>query len=72
VRQNKKKAQMRASPDYVRLENQEYVLYPPLFLLSLFISIFVFREVGIKKPMLNVCRWLDLTDRENPEFVYTL
>jgi ACS family allantoate permease-like MFS transporter len=39
VAQNKKKAQIRAAPGYVRVENQE---------------------------------WLDLTDRENPEFVYTL
>ncbi|KAF2794587.1 MFS general substrate transporter [Melanomma pulvis-pyrius CBS 109.77] len=39
VWQNKKKAQIRAGPEYVKLENQE---------------------------------WLDLTDRENPEFVYTL
>ncbi|KAF2705214.1 MFS general substrate transporter [Pleomassaria siparia CBS 279.74] len=39
VWQNKKKAQIRASPEYIKLENQE---------------------------------WLDLTDRENPEFVYTL
>ncbi|KAH0155199.1 putative MFS allantoate transporter, partial [Aureobasidium melanogenum] len=38
-RQNKKRAAIRASPSYVKLENQE---------------------------------WLDLTDRENPEFVYTL
>jgi MFS transporter, ACS family, allantoate permease len=38
-RQNKKKAQIRAQPGYVKLENQEF---------------------------------LDLTDRENPEFVYTL
>lgn len=37
--QNKKRAAIRASPSYVRLENQE---------------------------------WLDLTDRENPEFIYTL
>lgn len=37
--QNSKKAKIRASPDYVKLENQE---------------------------------WLDLTDRENPEFVYTV
>ncbi|KAL8933976.1 MAG: hypothetical protein Q9216_006129 [Gyalolechia sp. 2 TL-2023] len=37
--QNKKKAAIRAKPDYLKLENQE---------------------------------WLDLTDRENPEFVYTL
>ncbi|KAH0170614.1 putative MFS allantoate transporter, partial [Aureobasidium melanogenum] len=37
--QNKKRAAIRASPSYVKLENQE---------------------------------WLDLTDRENPEFVYTL
>lgn len=37
--QNKKKAAIRASPDYMKLENQE---------------------------------WLDLTDKENPEFVYTL
>lgn len=37
--QNKKKEEVRSRPDYVRLENQE---------------------------------WLDLTDRENPEFVYTL
>ncbi|KAF2197459.1 membrane transporter [Delitschia confertaspora ATCC 74209] len=39
VRQNKKKAAIRASEGYVKLENQE---------------------------------WLDLTDKENPEFVYTL
>ena len=39
VRQNKKKAEIRAAPGYVKLENQE---------------------------------WLDLTDRENPEFIYTL
>lgn len=39
VRQNTRKAQMRAAPEYVKLENQE---------------------------------WLDLTDKENPEFVYTL
>ena len=39
VRQNKKKALIRAAPDYIKLENQE---------------------------------WLDLTDRENPEFIYTL
>ncbi|KAI4715698.1 putative MFS allantoate transporter [Aureobasidium sp. EXF-10727] len=38
-RQNKKRAAIRASESYVKLENQE---------------------------------WLDLTDRENPEFVYTL
>jgi len=38
-RQNAKKALLRAEPEYVKLENQE---------------------------------WLDLTDRENPEFVYTL
>ncbi|KAI4846836.1 putative MFS allantoate transporter [Aureobasidium sp. EXF-8845] len=38
-RQNAKRATARASPSYVKLENQE---------------------------------WLDLTDRENPEFVYTL
>ncbi|GAB7355398.1 hypothetical protein MBLNU459_g5917t1 [Dothideomycetes sp. NU459] len=38
-RQNRIKAAVRASPEYVKLENQE---------------------------------WLDLTDRENPEFVYTL
>jgi ACS family allantoate permease-like MFS transporter len=38
-RQNAKRAAVRASPSYVKLENQE---------------------------------WLDLTDRENPEFVYTL
>ena len=38
-RQNSKRADIRASPDYVKAENQE---------------------------------WLDLTDRENPEFVYTL
>lgn len=37
--QNKKKAAFRARPDYMKLENQE---------------------------------WLDLTDRENPEFMYTL
>ncbi|EMC95848.1 hypothetical protein BAUCODRAFT_506279 [Baudoinia panamericana UAMH 10762] len=37
--QNAQKAKVRAQPDYVRLENQE---------------------------------WLDLTDRENSEFVYTL
>ncbi len=37
--QNKKKAQIRAQPGYVKLENQEF---------------------------------LDLTDRENAEFVYTL
>ena len=37
--QNRKKALLRAKPDYRKLENQE---------------------------------WLDLTDRENPEFVYTL
>ena len=37
--QNKKKARRRAEPDYVKLENQEF---------------------------------LDLTDRENPEFTYTL
>ncbi|KZF21427.1 MFS transporter [Xylona heveae TC161] len=37
--QNKKKAALRAQPDYKKLENQE---------------------------------WLDLTDRENPEFVYQL
>ncbi|KAL9026014.1 MAG: hypothetical protein Q9196_005257 [Gyalolechia fulgens] len=37
--QNKKKAAIRARPDYQKLENQE---------------------------------WLDLTDRENPEFLYTL
>ncbi|THV63657.1 putative MFS allantoate transporter, partial [Aureobasidium pullulans] len=36
-RQNSKRADIRASPDYVKAENQE---------------------------------WLDLTDRENPEFVY--
>lgn len=39
VRQNEKKAKIRAEPDYVKLENQE---------------------------------WLDLTDKENPEFIYTL
>lgn len=39
VRQNKKKAEIRSAPGYVKLENQE---------------------------------WLDLTDRENPEFIYTL
>ncbi|ORY07520.1 membrane transporter [Clohesyomyces aquaticus] len=39
VWQNKKKASIRAEPEYVKLENQE---------------------------------WLDLTDKENPEFVYTL
>lgn len=39
VRQNKKKAGIRAAEGYVKLENQE---------------------------------WLDLTDGENPEFVYTL
>ncbi|CAN9246952.1 unnamed protein product [Alternaria alternata] len=39
VWQNKKKAQIRAAPEYVKLDNQE---------------------------------WLDLTDRENPEFIYTL
>ena len=39
VKQNKKKAAIRAEPGYVRLENQE---------------------------------WLDLTDGENPEFVYSL
>ncbi|KAH3991030.1 hypothetical protein HBI56_235230 [Parastagonospora nodorum] len=39
VWQNKKKAQIRAAPEYVHIPNQE---------------------------------WLDLTDRENPEFVYTL
>ncbi|KAF1916418.1 membrane transporter [Ampelomyces quisqualis] len=39
VWQNRKKAAIRAAPEYVRIENQE---------------------------------WLDLTDRENPEFVYTL
>ncbi|KAF1361888.1 MFS general substrate transporter [Lizonia empirigonia] len=39
VWQNKKKAQIRAAPGYVKMENQE---------------------------------WLDLTDRENPEFIYTL
>lgn len=39
VYQNKKKAQIRAAPEYVKLENQE---------------------------------WLDLTDKENPEFIYTL
>jgi hypothetical protein len=38
-RQNAKKVVLRADPEYVKLENQE---------------------------------WLDLTDRENPEFVYTL
>jgi ACS family allantoate permease-like MFS transporter len=38
-RQNAKKAVLRAQPEYVKLENQE---------------------------------WLDLTDRENPEFVYSL
>ncbi len=38
-RQNKKKAAIRAEPDYVKLENQEF---------------------------------LDLTDRENPEFEYTV
>ena len=38
-RQNAKKVLLRAEPEYVKLENQE---------------------------------WLDLTDRENPEFVYTL
>jgi ACS family allantoate permease-like MFS transporter len=38
-RQNAKKVGLRAHPEYVKLENQE---------------------------------WLDLTDRENPEFVYTL
>lgn len=37
--QNRKKAEVRAQPGYVKLENQE---------------------------------WLDLTDRENPEFTYTL
>jgi len=37
--QNSKKAKIRASADYVKLENQE---------------------------------WLDLTDRENPEFMYTV
>jgi ACS family allantoate permease-like MFS transporter len=37
--QNSKKAKHRAQPDYVKLENQEF---------------------------------LDLTDRENPEFTYTL
>jgi len=37
--QNKKKADVRAHPTYMKLENQE---------------------------------WLDLTDKENPEFVYTL
>lgn len=37
--QNAKKVLLRAEPEYVKLENQE---------------------------------WLDLTDRENPEFVYTL
>ena len=37
--QNAKKAKVRAQPDYIKLENQE---------------------------------WLDLTDRENPEFTYTL
>ena len=37
--QNKKKALKRAAPDYVRMENQE---------------------------------WLDLTDMENHEFVYSL
>lgn len=37
--QNAKKAKARATPGYVKLENQEF---------------------------------LDLTDRENPEFVYTL
>ncbi|KAF2258116.1 membrane transporter [Lojkania enalia] len=37
--QNKKKEQIRNAPDYVKLENQE---------------------------------WLDLTDKENPEFIYTL
>ncbi|KAL5113794.1 Allantoate permease [Pleosporales sp. CAS-2024a] len=36
---NKNKAQIREAPDYVHVENQE---------------------------------WLDLTDRENPEFIYTL
>lgn len=39
VWQNKKKAQLRAAPGYIKMENQE---------------------------------WLDLTDRENPEFIYTL
>lgn len=39
VWQNEKKAKIRAEPDYVKLENQE---------------------------------WLDLTDKENPEFIYTL
>ena len=39
VNQNKKKAAFRARPDYMKLENQE---------------------------------WLDLTDKENPEFTYTL
>jgi len=38
-RQNARKAAFRARPEYVKLENQE---------------------------------WLDLTDQENPEFVYTL
>ncbi|OCK81997.1 membrane transporter [Lepidopterella palustris CBS 459.81] len=37
--QNKKKAELRSHPGYVKLDNQE---------------------------------WLDLTDKENPEFVYTL
>ncbi|KAF2240807.1 membrane transporter [Trematosphaeria pertusa] len=39
VMQNKKKVNIRAAPEYVKLDNQE---------------------------------WLDLTDKENPEFIYTL
>lgn len=61
-RQNAKKARIRASPEYVKLDNQEYVkLRIPTFdLLNFFLN----ADLAI--------RWLDLTDMENHEFVYTL
>ena len=61
-RQNHKKAALRAQPGYVKLENQEYVTFP------LSSNPFCLAE----KVLLMKCRWLDLTDKENPEFVYTL
>lgn len=67
-RENKRKAALQARPDYVRLENQEYV-----FTLQLLIVVIVVDEsASLYADCLVFYRWLDLTDRENPDFMYSL
>lgn len=56
-KENNKKADIRAREDYVRLENQEYVAL-----------VYYVECVWL----LTGARWLDLTDWENSEFVYSL